>query len=472
MRKLYLGAILFCAIILMGSGIINLDMLHNYANQEVPSYITLDNTTDNHITDEVATLGRVLFYDTELSLDNQTSCASCHQQEVAFGDKNQVSIGSFGLTGRHSMRLVNSRFSAESRFFWDERASSLEDQSSMPIQDHIEMGYSGQFGQPGIDALIEKMESIDYYNTLFEFAFGDNFISEERIQLALAQFIRSIQSFDSRYDEGRAAVPNGNRPFSNFTNQENRGKQLFLEAIEFGTEGNRIGGGIACAQCHTPPEFSINPNSRTNGVILDATGYGFDEGIIRSPSLRDVFNPAGELNGPLMHNGLFSDMHQVLAHYNDIAEATGNPNTFVDNRLKDGQFIQKLNMTDDEVNSVVAFLKTLTGSDLYTNEKWSNPFDANGELEILFGPTDIQDLEQANIRISPNPVADQINIDNLDKLSQINILDIRGQLMISHNIDNQSEAHFDVSRLKAGVYIIMAKSDTSNEIVTQKFIKL
>jgi len=472
MRKLGIGAIVLTFIIGMGSGIIYLDALHNYSNQLVPPYIRFDNTGANQISDEVATLGRVLFYDKKLSVDNNTSCSSCHQQSLAFSDENQVSTGSFGVTGRHSMRLVNARFSEEHRFFWDERASTLEEQTTMPIQDAVEMGYDGEFGNPDFDGLIEKLEDVDYYNTLFEFAFGDAGITEERIQSALGQFIRSIQSFDSRYDEGRINAANDRQPFDNFTEEENLGKRLFIEAIEFGTEGNRIGGGFACASCHVPPEFSINPNSRTNGVIFAANGFELEEGVTRSPSLRDVFNPLGELNGPLMHNGLFTDMEQVLEHYNDILQSTGMQSVVVDPRLKDGAFMQKLNMTDEEMQSVIAFFKTLTGVDMYTNEKWSDPFDVDGNLEVLRNSTSTEDIVSESILVYPNPVVDVVTIDNISSISAIDIVDFNGQKIQSYLLNNDSKVNLELSSLLSGVYLVIGKDDNGTQITTQKFIKL
>src|SRR5690606_26634194 len=155
--------------------------------------------------------------------------ASCHQQQFAFSDTAKLSIGlNGGLTGRHSMRLINSRFADEVKFFWDERATSLEDQTTRPIQDHIEMGFSGTNGQPDLDSLIRKLNRMDYYNILFEFAFGNDEITEAKMQSALAQFVRSIQSFDSKFDAGRAAAASDNVQFANFTQQENQGKMLFL----------------------------------------------------------------------------------------------------------------------------------------------------------------------------------------------------------------------------------------------------
>jgi len=186
----------------------NFDALPNYANQTIPDYITRDNTTNNPITDNGAMLGRVLFYDKNLSFDNTIACVSCHKQTLAFGDDASQSVGVAGVTGRHSMRLANSRFSDEDHFFWDERANTLEEQTTMPIQDHIEMGFSGENGDPDFNDLITKLENITYYPELFNRAFGSTAITETRMQNALAQFIRSIQSFDSRYDVGRAQVAN------------------------------------------------------------------------------------------------------------------------------------------------------------------------------------------------------------------------------------------------------------------------
>lgn len=258
------------------SDILNIDFdnLDNYENQTIPNYITKDNTNGNDITNEIATLGRVLFYDKSLSVNNTVSCSSCHKQDFAFSDDANVSDGVNGTTGRHSMRLVNARFAIEQNFFWDERANSLEQQATMPIKDHIEMGFSGENRDLSFDDLINKLELTEYYPNLFDFAFGNDEISETRIQLALAQFVRSIQSFDSKYDIGRSQVPNNVTPFPNFTVQENNGKNLFLQPPVFNNQGMRVNGGLGCAGCHQAPEFDIDPNSLNNGVIGSANGAG------------------------------------------------------------------------------------------------------------------------------------------------------------------------------------------------------
>lgn len=353
------------------NGGIDLSDLPNYANQEVPNYINEDNTNGNEITDGGAILGRVLFYDKNLSSDNTVSCASCHKQEFGFGDDLQASVGVNGTTGRHSMRLINARFADEDNFFWDERASTLEEQTTMPIQDHIEMGFSGTEGDASFNDLAEKLESIEYYNELFTFVYGDASVSEARMQNALAQFIRSIQSFDSKYDIGRAQVNGNNDDLPNFTTQENEGRSLFMRRPEFNNNGVRIAGGLGCDVCHRAPEFDIDPNSDNNGVIASLSGEGTDQDVTRSPSLRDIFNTAGDMNGPMMHTGDFDSFEEVLAHYNDI-DANGNNN--LDRRLSNRGNGQNLSMTTEEVEAVVAFIKTLSGTNIYTDEKWSDPF--------------------------------------------------------------------------------------------------
>ena len=339
--------------------------LKNYANQTIPSYINKDNTNGNTITDEKATLGRILFYDKNLSTDNTVSCASCHQQQHAFSDISDVSNGVNGVTGRHSMRLINSRFADEVRFFWDERATSLEDQVTQPIQDHAEMGFSGENGAEDFNDLVTKLSDTKYYPAIFEYIYGNTTITEDRIKECLAQFVRSIQSFDSKYDDGRAQVANEGQPFPNFTNEENQGKTIFLMPPNQG--------GAGCAGCHRAPEFDIDPQSLNNGVfaVFGTTGTDFD--VTRSPSLRDVVKQDGSLNGNFMHDSSLNSLAAVVAHYNNI-NPTGNTN--LDPRLQGppGGNGQQLNLTQGEINALVAFLETLSGSDVYTNEKWSDPF--------------------------------------------------------------------------------------------------
>ncbi len=351
---------------------IDLANLANYANQTVPPYITKSNVGTNTITDKGATLGRVLFYDKNLSSNNTISCSSCHQQANAFSDVAVSSSGVNGNTGRHSMRLVNNRFANEAKFFWNERAINLETQTTMPIKDHGEMGFSGTDGDEPFSGLITKLSAIGYYKELFKFVYGSEEITENKIQLALAQFIKSIQSFDSKYDAGRALAANDGQPFTNFTPQENQGKNLFLAPPVFDATGNRTAGGLGCAGCHAAPEFDIDPNSRNNGIIGNISGLGIDIANTRAPSLRDLVKVNGETNGPMMHTGVITTLQAAIGHYGTINLAPGNTN--LDPRLRPNGFGQQLHLTATEVNAVIAFLRTLSGTNVYVDRKWSDPF--------------------------------------------------------------------------------------------------
>jgi len=355
-------------------GVIDLAALQNYANQGKPIYIRKDNTpAGNQISDAGATLGRVLFYDKRLSRNNTVSCSSCHQQAHAFSDNAVASMGVAGQTGRHSPRLANARFGTEVHFFWDERATSLENQITQPIQNTIEIGFSGTNGDPAFSDLISKLSAIPEYPVLFNFVFGSSTIDETRIQNAIAQFVRSIQSFDSKYDAGRLVAAD-NQPFPNFTASENNGKQLFLRPANQG--------GAGCAGCHRPPEFDIDPNSRNNGVTI-AIGGGTDLTNTRSPSLRNMADPTGQLNGPFMHNGNFLAIAQVINHY--AAIPGDNPN--LDPRLRrPGGGVQTLNLTPQERLDLEAFLLTLAGNALYADQRWSNPFSAAGTITLINVP--------------------------------------------------------------------------------------
>ncbi len=351
---------------------IDLNNLSNYANQTKPAYITKDNTAGNPITNKGATLGRVLFYDKNLSSNNTISCASCHIQANAFGDDTDASEGVNGTTTRHAMRLVNSRFSNERKFFWDERAATLELQASEPIKNHIEMGFSGTSGDGSITTLISKLQAIGYYKELFKYVYGSEEITESKLQNALAQFIRSIQSFDSKYDAGRIAVQSDNQAFPNFTAQENQGKTLFLTPPVFDGLGVRTSGGFGCAACHAAPEFDIDPNTKNNGIIGVLNGTGIDITNTKAPSLRDLVNANGIPNGPMMHTGGLVTLQNVIGHYGSINLAARNTN--LDPRLAPNGFGQQLNFQPGEVNALIAFIKTLTGTNVYSDPKWSSPF--------------------------------------------------------------------------------------------------
>jgi cytochrome c peroxidase len=464
MKKHYFKLLLIstCIAITVIAGTIDLNQLLNYSNQTIPNYIIKNNLpANNAITDAGATLGRVLFYDKKLSVNNTIACASCHIQQFAFGDTAVASIGfNGGRTGRHSMRLANARFSNEVKFFWDERATSLENQTTHPIKDAVEMGYSGLNGQQSFDSLTAKLTSISYYPTLFNAAFGSTEITELKIQRALAQFIRSIQSFDSKYDIGRAQVANDGQQFPNFTMQENMGKMLFLGPPPQGA---------GCAGCHRAPEFDIDPNSRNNGVIGVIGDTTIDLTNTRSPSLRDLVNSSGQLNGPLMHNGIFNSLEQVVNHYNLIPNNPANTN--LDNRLRGpGGVTQNLQLSQQQKDALVAFLKTLSGNAVYTDTRWSNPFDSNGNVNIIpVTSTGFKQLTTSfSIQTYPNPVTNTLYIETNNSEITFKIYNVKGQLVYENS--SNGKAKIEVSNWINGTYVLHVMN-TSNQLLATRMIQ-
>ncbi len=171
---------------------LNIDLanLPNYAAPVLPAYydasvLADDNTpASNRATNAAATLGRVLFYDRQLSVNNTLSCASCHQQAQGFGDPRRFSLGfAGGATTAHAMRLGNVRWYAPGSMFWDKRAASLEAQATQPIQHPVEMGFDAAAG--GLPALFARLQALPYYPSLFTAAFGDASVTEDRVQRAL-----------------------------------------------------------------------------------------------------------------------------------------------------------------------------------------------------------------------------------------------------------------------------------------------
>ena len=473
--KLKLLGFILLPILLM-SGIIDLDNLFNYSESNIPESIDsdIDNVPiDNLMNDRIATLGRVLFYDKKLSSNNAVSCASCHKQELAFGVKELVGEGVNGLTSRRPMRLLNIRILRPIvGLFWDERAASLEDLVTQPIKDHIEMGYSGQGSDPDINDLILELEGVDYYNELFTFAFGDNEITEEKMAKALAQFVRSIESYDSRFDEGLTMVEgtpfNGNIAlnFPNFTSEENLGKTLFISDAIKDLNGSRIGGGVGCFNCHTIPSFTFLSENGNNGVTTEIEGAEVLN-ITKSPSLRDVFGPDGTLNGPLFHNGQADSFSELLDHYNNVSSTT----PMLDNRLGDNGI--PLNLTFEERLQLEAFIKALTGSDIYTNEKWSNPFDSNNQLTLIGGSVSNTLINQHErvITLYPNPAKRFIRIESMNQASYYGeIYNMQGQMKWQGTVHSGME--INISTFLKGIYSISFFKSNKRLISKNIFVKL
>ncbi|MCU0428200.1 MAG: cytochrome-c peroxidase [Candidatus Kapabacteria bacterium] len=305
----------------------NLSTTYTYANTTFPKHIAdalaqVDNTPSNNpITDAGATLGRVLFYDTQLSKNNTISCGSCHKQELSFTDDAIKSKGfQGGLTARHSMPLLSVRFYQSGKMFWDERAATLEAQVLMPIQDEVEMGMT-------LPELEQRLATLSYYPSLFQKAFGSTAITSERVALALAQFVRAIVPYQSKYDRVKQGL-------ESFTTSEARGEQLFTNGRD------------ACSSCHPPPMFITSNPARPFGLPNTGDNGADGRGNFKSPSLRNTAERTA-----LFHNGSIADIEQMF----------------------NGR-IREHGVAGGGRADLTAFLRTLTDNTIKTDPKFSNPF--------------------------------------------------------------------------------------------------
>ncbi|HZG01732.1 MAG TPA: cytochrome c peroxidase [Chitinophagales bacterium] len=299
---------------------------------------------NNSLTVEGVALGRKLFYDPILSGDNTMSCGTCHKQSFAFTDSTlQLSTGIDGLVGtRNTMPLFNLGW--QKKFFWDGGAASLEDQAIAPIENPVEMHES-------LVNCIAELQAHAEYPALFEQAFGSSTITTPMLMKAIAQFERTMVSDNSKYDQYL-------RGQSQLTSQELNGLSLYVD------EGKGD-----CVHCHTLGSTFSDFEFRNNGldsIPVDEGRYlitlnDLDKGKFKTPSLRNV-----EVTAPYMHDGRFSTLEEVLHHYNSDFHVT----TLTDPVL---QVMPKNRMSQQEMDDVIAFLKTLTDHDFLTNPAFAKP---------------------------------------------------------------------------------------------------
>lgn len=313
-------------------------------------------------------LGRVLFYDNNLSLNKSVSCASCHKQQFAFADNVALSRGFDNvLTTRNSMPIQNlssgmfndsfermafvSNGTAVGQLFWDGRETNLAEMVLKPIANHGEMGIRD------FDWLVNRISRLDYYQQGFANVFGEeSTIDKLTISVALASFVSSITSHETKLD----AFFFGEEELSS---QELEGMRLFFEKYD-------------CNGCHRvqSPSGYLQAGVFANvGLDLvyedpglsEVTQRSSDNGSFKIPSLRNV-----AVTAPYMHDGRFETLDEVLEHYSDGISA--NPN--LDTRLKEGDSPMVLNITNEEKRAIKAFLNTLTDVNMLTNPNYSNPF--------------------------------------------------------------------------------------------------
>lgn len=298
---------------------------------------------DNPITLAKIELGRMLFFDERLSRDGTVACASCHRPDVGFSDAGRVvSAGVGGALGsRNSPALVNVAY--QQHFFWDGRASSLEDQAMTAFLSPVEMA---------ADTIDVARLLRTQYATKWHAAFGDTAISMRRAMQAIATFERTLISANSPYDRFITGDSTALTP------SQRRGMQLFFSDRTM------------CGHCHSGPNFTDDQfhNVGLFNHYLDrgrwlVTRDLRDEAKFKTPSLRNV-----ELTAPYMatgdsDDGLLQTLEDVVEHYSEGVR----PFPTKDPRVK------RLRLTAQEKADLVAFMKALTDSTVARNPAFRRP---------------------------------------------------------------------------------------------------
>jgi len=311
----------------------------------VPAHLpSMPFPADNPITPEKVDLGRHLYFDKRLSSQGTIACASCHRPEKSFSDApNQVSEGVYGARGqRNAPMIVNAGY--RSIMYWDGRATTLEQQAMEAFLNSSEMD-ADTFA-------VAKLLRSSEYQTKWRATFGDTVVNMTRAMQAISTFERTIVSANSRYDQYTRGKT------SALSAQELQGMQLFFSSKTM------------CSSCHGGPDFT-DDQFHSVGLFhhyfdrgrYNVTKDPLDEGKFKTPTLRNV-----ALSSPYMATGdsekmLLIKLEDVVDHYND----GGTPFPNKDPRVK------KLNLTDPEKASLVAFMKALTDSSVLTNPAWQKP---------------------------------------------------------------------------------------------------
>lgn len=310
----------------------------------IPKYIgNMPQPAYNLMTPEGVALGKKLFYDPILSKNNKVACASCHLQEKAFAD--DLMISNVGVSGRDLQRNSQPLFNLAwyKGYFWDGGSNSLELQALGPLK------HADELSKP-IDTLINDLENDTLYVKMFQNAFSSDTIDLRKVCYALAQFERSLISFNAKYDK----VLQGQE---SFTTQEKEGKKLFEQHCESCHSGHHFtdfdyhNNGLDGELQFEDPEIPYWGRYR---ITLDSA----DIGKYRTPSLRNI-----AYTSPYMHDGRFASLGEVVSHYKSGVQFSKT----LDDKIK-----PKLELADQEVLAIIAFLKTLSDDEFVNNKKYSD----------------------------------------------------------------------------------------------------
>lgn len=371
--------------------------LHDYNSWAMPSYLTALGLQKPPLKNTQVTLGRVLFYDKSLSADGKISCASCHNPNAAFADPERFSLGVNGRrTSRNSPALANTvnigahyhGFAKnQSPFFWDNRVTTVAQQARETIQNPDEMGMN-------LDQLVKTVSDKRYYQILFESAYGDKIINEERVMESLEQFVMAIPASNTKFDKGMEIAGLTALTVDSVTTRPDTIRisaayyqidttiiiagdtTLFLNIPGFTREEN-IGGAIFvrnCSECHSPIRPFQSIFEANIGLSLNYTDQGKgtltylakDRGVFKAPPLRNI-----AITAPYMHDGRFATLEQVVEFYSGLIKPHPNLHPLLKNA--DGT-PKQLDLSSTEKLALIAFLNTLTDQTESKDEKFKNPF--------------------------------------------------------------------------------------------------
>ena len=310
---------------------------------------------DNIPSPEKIALGKLLFWDPVLSGNKDVACVTCHHPNNGYAEQLDLSLGVGGeglsenrmngvLMERNAPTILNSAYNGidetgsnvpeNAPMFWDNRVHSLETQAIQPILSAQEMRGDDISEEAILDIILSRLRSIPEYNRRFAEAFGENSITEENLGKAIASFERALVSNNSRFDQ----YAKGNR--SALSSLEIRGMLNFSQ--------------VGCANCHNGPMFSdyeLHILTVPDNEKLSTPDDGNGEFAFRTPTLRKL-----GLTAPYMHNGVFPSLEEVMAFYDDVDDESMNPN--VASSQRDDK-LNQLDIPDDKVASIIAFLNTL-----------------------------------------------------------------------------------------------------------------
>lgn len=297
---------------------------------------------DNPYSEEKYNLGKALFFESQLSKSGKISCATCHKPDKAWADRTMVNFGHDDAEGlRNVPTILNAAYAK--KMFWDGRVKTLEEQVKHPIENSIEMNLHSSLA-------LANIKNDTKYKEAFKKAFGTEDFTEDHMFKAIATFERTLVSTPSRFD----LFISGKK--DEFSNSEVRGLHLFRTKAR-------------CINCHNTSYFS-DQNFYNIGVsffsggdddlgLYEITKNPADKKKFRTPTLREISETK-----PYMHNGQFPELRNVVMMYNfGMGKENLTPAQKKDPLYpKKSHLIQRLDLSDQEVTDLVAFLRTLKSS--------------------------------------------------------------------------------------------------------------